>query len=64
VTRANAKRRTFYQAQLAKTTSPRLRLWAAWRWLLAEASRAGGAGQRHVADRLEAIAAELNGADQ
>lgn len=64
MTRANVKRRAFHQAQIAKTASPRLRLWAAWRWLLAEAGRAGSAGQQQVADRLEAIAAELNGADQ
>jgi cell division protein FtsL len=64
VTRANVRRRAFYRAELAKAVTPRQRLVAAWRWLLAETVKQGDAGRVQVAARLESIAAEMNGADQ
>lgn len=64
MTRANVKRRAFYRAELAAATTPRRRLVAAWRWLLAEAVKQGDAGRTAVAERLESIASEMNGADQ
>lgn len=64
MTSANVKRRDFYRTQIAQAATPRLRLWAAWRWLLAEATRAGAAERASAAERVESIAAELNGADQ
>ncbi len=62
--RADVKRRTFHREQIAKATTPRMRLWAAWRWPLAEANRAGEDGRDRTAKRLEEIATELNGADR
>ena len=64
MTRANARRRDFYRAGIAAARTPRQRLVAAWRWLLAEAVKQGDAGRTAVAARLESIAAEMNGADQ
>ncbi len=61
---ANVKRRDFFRAGIDRARTPRERLTAAWRWLLAEAVKQGDAGRDNVALRLERIAAEMNGADQ
>ncbi len=64
MTSANVKRSAFYRAGLERAATPRQRLNAAWRWLLAETVKQGDAGRAAVAARLESIAAEMNGADQ
>lgn len=64
VTRANEKRKVFFEREFAAAQTPRRRLWTAWRWLLAEVGRQGEHGRDALAERLKSIAAELNGADQ
>lgn len=55
------RRRTRHMALLAAAPAGRLRLWAAWRWLLAEAARLPTDRLDDLADRLAAHATELNG---
>lgn len=59
VSRAD-KRRARYEAAYLPL-SGRARLAEVWRWLTSEASRLDAAGQSAVADRVAAIAADLNG---
>lgn len=68
LTRANTaavKRRAWFTARIGvrgKGTG-RDRVWQSWRWLLAESTRIGDAGRHDLADRLIALADELNRMD-